>query len=225
MTVFQAVILGILQGATEFLPISSSGHLVFAQHYLKGFHQPGILLDVLLHLGTLFAVVIYYWKDIAKILRAVLIQLDVFGWWDMGARDTYQTQRRLVLLIAVGTIPTALIGFLFKDSIEMLFSSVSFTASMLIVTGIILAAADRIKGVTRKIDSFQLKDSFIIGFVQGVAILPGISRSGSTIATGLFRKIDGEEAARFSFLLSIPAIIGAVILEVPSSFHIQADEV
>lgn len=225
MTVFQAIVLGIIQGLTEFLPISSSGHLVIAQHYLKGFNQPGLLFDVLLHMGTLFAVLIYYWRDIIGILRSFTTRLGTLGGRKNGDFDTFKPQRRLGLLIIVGTIPTAVLGFFFKDYVVILFSSVKLTASMLIVTGILLAIADHVKERKRKVSSLTFKDSILIGFVQGISITPGISRSGSTIATGLFRKIDDEDAAKFSFLLSIPAILGAIVLEIPHFSHVQAGEI
>ena len=225
MTLLQAIVLGILQGLTEFLPISSSGHLVITQHYFEGFHQPGVLFDVLLHAGTLAAVLIYYRKDIVDILRSLTTKLDWRTGGQNDSRDDYHVQRRLALLIVVGTVPTALLGYLFRDYVEMLFASVTFTATMLILTGVLLAVADRIKEPKRKVKSLTFKDSVIIGFVQGLSITPGISRSGSTIATGLFRKIDGEEAAKFSFLLSIPAILGAVALEIPDVSRIQACEI
>lgn len=225
MTVFQAIVLGILQGLTEFLPVSSSAHLVIAQHYLKGFNQPGLLFDVLLHMGTLFAVLMYYWRDIIDILRAFTTKSDISVNCKNGNCDSYKPQRKLGLLIIVGTIPTALLGFFFKDYVVILFSSVKLTASMLIITGILLAIADRVKERNRELSSLTFKDSVLIGFVQGLSITPGISRSGSTIATGLFRKIDGKDAAKFSFLLSIPAILGAIVLELPHFSHVQAGEI
>ncbi len=199
--------------------------MVIAQRYLKGFNQPGLLFDVLLHMGTLFAVLMYYWRDIIGILRAFTTKLDIPVSCKNGSGESYKSQRRLGLLIIVGTIPTAVLGFFFKDYVVILFSSVKLTASMLIVTGILLAIADRIKEKKRKVSSLTVKDSILIGFVQGLSITPGISRSGSTIATGLFLKIDGEEAAKFSFLLSIPAILGAMILEIPRFSHVQAGEI
>jgi undecaprenyl-diphosphatase len=225
MTVPHAIILGILQGLTEFLPVSSSGHLVIAQHYLTGFNQPGILFDVMFHMGTLFAVLIYYKKDIFLILKSIFDGFHVRRGYKDKDCDIYRSQRRFALLIVVGTLPTIAVGFLFRDHVGILFDSVKFTASMLIVTGILLAFADRIKVKKRDVKALTLKDSLLIGFVQGLSITPGISRSGSTIATGLFRGIDGEEAARFSFLLSIPAILGATALEIPEILHIKAGDI
>ncbi len=225
MTILQAIILGILQGLTEFLPISSSGHLVIAQHYLKGFEQPGVLFDVLLHLGTLCAVLFYYRRDITGILGAFGIKFGLQAYCKNVNGNAQKSQRRLAALIVTGTLPTAVVGVLFKDHIEGLFASVVFTASMLIVTGSLLVIADGIKEQKRTVNSLTFKDSILIGFVQGLSITPGISRSGSTIATGLFRRIDGEEAARFSFLLSIPAILGAVMLQIPEFSHIKASAI
>ena len=225
MTVPHAIILGILQGLTEFLPVSSSGHLVIAQHYLEGFHQPGILFDVMFHMGTLFAVLIYYKKDILVIVKSIFVGFHFHGGDKDKDCDMYRTHRRLAFLIVMGTLPTIAVGFLFKDHIGILFASVKLTATMLIVTGILLAFADRIKENKRDVNALTIKDSLLIGFVQGLAIMPGISRSGSTIATGLFRRIDGEEAAKYSFLLSIPAILGATALEIPKISYIQADDI
>ncbi len=199
MTIIDAVILGLVQGLTEFLPISSSGHLVIGQHLLN-FSGPNLTFDIVLHLGTLLAVFVFFWKDIQKILLSFTNKGDPH--W-----------RKVALLVLLGTVPTGLIGILFKDSFEKMFSSVQLVAVMLIVTGIILFAADRVSRADRPLFGIRFLDALVIGVVQGLAIIPGISRAGSTIATGLFLKIEADAAARFSFLLSIPAIMGAVVLE------------
>ncbi|NOY52777.1 MAG: undecaprenyl-diphosphatase UppP [Deltaproteobacteria bacterium] len=199
MTLLNAAILGLVQGLTEFLPVSSSGHLVIVQHLLH-FTDPNLAFDVVLHLGTLLAVFIYFGADLRKILSASL-----------GKGDS--KWRRVGLLILLGTVPTGVIGVLFKDVFERLFSSPETVVWTLAVTGLLLFTADRVKRADRPLSGIGVKDAILIGVVQGISVIPGISRSGSTIATGLYRRIEARAAARFSFLLSIPAILGAVVLE------------
>jgi undecaprenyl-diphosphatase len=203
LTPFEAILLGLLQGITEFLPISSSGHLVIAQHFIEGFDQPGVLFDVMLHFGTLVAVVVYFWKEVSAIL----------GCLSFRATTDNSDSRKLILLIIAGTLPTVVIALSFKDIFEKLFTSLPTVGFMLIVTGTLLYLTKSIKNPSRGEKHLSVIDAVIIGFVQGIAIIPGISRSGSTIAAGIFRGIDPVVAARFSFLLSIPAILGATILE------------
>lgn len=203
MTITEALILGVVQGVTEFLPISSSGHLVIAKSFLGSVRDPGILFEVLVHLGTLLAVLVFFRKDIGNLL----LSLTDAGSLSEGER---KEGRKMVLAVVAGTLPTVVIALLFKDIFEELFSSVKIVACMLFITGLLLFFSDRVK--ERRREKVTLKDALIIGIVQGGAIIPGISRSGSTIATGLFMGINGEKAAKFSFLLSIPAILGAVVL-------------
>ena len=209
MSLFDAILLGIIQGLTEFLPVSSSGHLVIAQHLIKDFRQPGVLFDVMLHFGTLGAVIVYFWRDINGILKSVI--------------NNRGEKRNLFWLIIAGTIPTGIIAILFKDTFESLFKSATAASSMLLVTGVLLFISDRVKNPFRK--DMNLWDAILIGIVQGIAIIPGISRSGSTISTGIFRKIDGETAGRFSFLLSMPAILGAVVLEAKNFSEVDRAEI
>lgn len=213
MNIWDAVILGIIQGLTELLPVSSSAHLVIAQSLIKDFHQPGVLFDVILHLGTLTAVIFFFRKDLTDMLRA-LVPNNVFA--NPGndeAREERNIRRKWVLLIVIGTIPAGVVGLLFKDQIHDLFESVETAAFMLMITGLLLFASDNIKDAVRRENSTNIVDSIVIGIAQAIAIIPGISRSGSTITFGIFRKLDRETSARFSFLLSIPAIFGACILE------------
>ncbi|MFH1994285.1 MAG: undecaprenyl-diphosphate phosphatase [Nitrospinota bacterium] len=200
-----ALLLGVMQGVAEFLPISSSGHLVIAQHFIKGFKQPGILFDVVLHVGTLVSTLIYFRRDIVEIIKEFF----------KGGRDNKKT----AILIIVASLPTAIIGLTFKDYVETVFSSVSIAAAMLLVTGLILFLTGFVTRGHK--DRLGFLDAILIGTAQGIAIMPGISRSGVTISTGIFRKIDAEEAGRFSFLLSIPAILGALLIE---SRHISLVE-
>jgi len=201
MDFLQAIYLGFLQGVTEFLPVSSSGHLVIAQAFLPNFEQPGVLFDVLLHLGTMGAVVLYFRKDLLSLVRAPFI-----------ADAEALIHRKLLLLIVAGSVPTAVIGLAFKDFFESLFHDYRRAAMMLIVTGIILFISERFRRGERKEKDLTLGDALLTGVVQGCAIIPGISRSGSTIAALLLRGVDGETAARFSFLLALPAVGGAALL-------------
>nr|WP_320048803.1 undecaprenyl-diphosphate phosphatase [uncultured Desulfuromonas sp.] len=201
MTLIHAILLGLLQGATEFLPVSSSGHLAIAQYFIHGFEQPGVLFDVVLHCGTLCAVMIYFWKDVKSLITAP---------WASG--DEGIERRRLLWLIVAGSVPTALIGLTFKDALTAVFHNIPLVCAMLLVTGTVLFVAERWRKGERRLDQLTLADTLITGVVQGCAILPGISRSGSTIAALLFRGVDGAAAARFSFLLSMPAVGGAALL-------------
>ena len=213
MTLIEAILLGILQGATEFLPVSSSGHLVLAEHLLPGFHQPGILFEVLLHLGTMLAVIIYFWQDLKGLLTSL---------WRRGQRA--KVERRMLILIAIGSVPTAIIGLQFLDYFKKAFNDPVQVCLMLFVTGVLLALADRYRRGHRKQPQLNLIDALIAGTVQGLAIMPGISRSGSTIAALLFRGVDGETAARFSFLLALPAISGATLLSFKDLQAIRIDQ-
>jgi undecaprenyl-diphosphatase len=201
MTLIQALLLGALQGATEFLPVSSSGHLAIAQHFLPGFSQPGVLFDVMLHVGTMVAVAIYFRRELAALLAS-----------PFRRGEAARLQQRLLGLLIVGSIPTAIIGLTFKDFFEGLFENIIVVSLMLLVTGILLFVAERFRRGGRKEGELTLTDALVVGTVQGCAIIPGISRSGSTIAALLLKGVDGETAARFSFLLAMPAVFGAAML-------------
>jgi len=195
MDLLDIVILAVIQGITEWLPISSSGHLVLAQAWLG--LAPPVIFDVLLHLGTLGVILAVFWEDIKDILGAVL------------KGDFQSPEGRLALFIVIGSVPTALIGYLFNDLLKSLYQDVRVVGAALLVTGTLLFLC---RDVRKRGDLTPLK-SIIIGTVQGIAIIPGISRSGSTIAAGILMGIERERAARFSFLLSVPAVIGAGLLE------------
>lgn len=211
MNIYQAAILGIIQGITEFLPVSSSGHLVLFQR-LFGLKEAEILFDIGLHLGTLVAVFIFFRKEISSITVSVInycreaIQTGSL----FPAKDN--PDQKLALLIITGSVPTAIIGLLFHKIADRLFSSVLIAGSMLILTGVILFLTRFVKSPEKGSSLFSIKDSLIIGISQGLAVMPGLSRSGATIATGLFLGLKHETAARYSFLLSIPAILGATLL-------------
>lgn len=191
----QAIIWGFVQGVTEFLPISSDGHLVLVPAFL-GIEPPDLATTAVLHLGTLAAVLAYFRKD--------LIALAEFR------RDP--AARRLLTMIVIGTLPVAL-ALLVVDEVERLQESVTATAIFLIITGVVLAIASRLPKGDRIIADVRANDAVLIGFAQLSAVLPGISRSGMTIATGIARGFDQVEAARFSFLLGIPAVAAAGLLE------------
>lgn len=199
--IISVILLAIVQGITEWLPISSSGHLLIAQE-LIGLELPlnTRAFHVMLHFGTLCAIITVFWKDIVKIARAVV------------RLDSKTEEGKLALFIAVGSVPTAfiaLIALFFLDVFESLFYNLLATGIALLVTGFFLYISER-RGGKKKLNS---SDSLLTGIAQGVAIIPGISRSGLTIAVGLLRKVDKETAFKYSFLLSVPAIIGATIVE------------
>ena len=194
--------LGILQGLTEFLPVSSSGHLVILQALLPGFHEPGVLFHATVHLATLGAVLVYFRRDVAGLARAALMP-----------RQADPATVRLLWLVAVGTVPTALIGFFLAEPLERLFASVPTAASMLLLTGALLFGTDRAGERTGGIAEMGLTQALVIGLVQGAAIVPGVSRSGATVAAGVFCGLERFAALRYSFLLSIPAIAGAFVLQ------------
>lgn len=194
--------LGLLQGLTEFLPVSSSGHLVILQAWLPGFREPGVLFHATVHLATLGAVLVYFRRDVTALGQATV----------RPSRADPATVR-LLWLVIIGTVPTALIGFFLKELLESLFTSVPTAASMLLVTGGLLLATDRAGERTGGIERLSLTQAIVIGVVQGAAIIPGISRSGATVAAGVFGGLERGLALRYSFLLSIPAILGAFVLQ------------
>lgn len=189
------IFLAIVQGITEWLPISSSGHLVIAQEWL-GLELP-LFFNVMLHVGTLCVIVVVFRQDLSKMIMAIV------------KLDSKTEEGKMAVFIAIGSVPTALIGLLFYDVLESLFYNVFAVGIALLITGFFLSISERREG-KRKLNYV---DSILTGIAQGIAIIPGISRSGLTIATGLLRKVEKETAFKFSFLLSVPAIIGATIVE------------
>lgn len=199
MSILQALILGFVQGLTEFLPVSSSAHLVLVPWWL-GWKSPGLAFDTVLHLGTLAAVVVYFWRDWWELLVAFLARLR-------GRKD--EARLRLLAALIVATIPAALLGYLLSDFFEAMFDSPAAVAVFLLITGLLLILAETWKRGGLPLTNIRLSDALVIGITQAIAILPGISRSGSTIAAGLLRGLDRPAAARFSFLMSAPIIFGA----------------
>lgn len=213
MDLLYAILLGILQGLTEFLPISSSGHLVIAQDIFN-IQEADLAFDVILHVGTLVAVLVYYWRDVLNLISEFFILIgDFIKGKKPRLLDHSRPYRVLMIMIIIATIPTAIIGLVFDDLFSRLFESADFVGYALIVTGILLWIANSMVSGRKNIKNMTAWDAVTVGLVQGLAITPGISRSGSTIFAGLVRGLNRELATRFSFLLSIPAILGAVVLE------------
>jgi undecaprenyl-diphosphatase len=207
MDIGQAVLLGIVQGLTEFLPVSSSGHLVLAQHLLN-IQIPGIAFEVTTHLGTLLAVFIIFRRDLARLVTATYAA--VLSPFSFRRRFQEDPDLRLVVFILLATLPAVIFGLGFKHLLESAFENPREAAIELIITGVVLFFT---LWRSRGAKPLAFGNTFLMGVAQAIAILPGISRSGLTIAAGLFAGVKGEEAARFSFLLAIPAILGAAIIE------------
>jgi undecaprenyl-diphosphatase len=205
MDAFQAIVLGIVQGLTEFLPISSSGHLRIVPAFF-GWDDPGAAFTAVIQLGTMAAVLLYFRHDLLRILRA----------WFRSLRDPAMRSdldARMGWYIGLGTIPIAIFGFIFKDQIESGARDLYLIGTTLIVFGLVLLAADRSASLLRDIESINGRDGILIGFAQALALVPGVSRSGATITAGLLRGFDRESAARYSFLLSIPAVVLSGLFE------------
>lgn len=213
MTLFQALLLGVVQGLTEFLPVSSSAHLVVVQH-LFGFTEPMVFFDVVLHLGTLVALFVYFAGDIAHLLRDSLYGISyLLHRKPMKDIAEIAPHSRWALGILAASVPTGLLGIFFKDWFESLFGSLQAVGLALLGTTAILWLTRYFQKDRRGIDSARYRDFLAIGLFQGIAIIPGISRSGATIAAALFLGLRREDAFRFSFLLAIPAILGAGLVE------------
>ncbi len=193
MSILDAIILGIVQGLAEFLPISSSGHLVLTQRLL-GVEKPNMFFDVLLHIGTLIPIFIIYWKDILELIKKPF--------------------QKYVYLLIIATIPAVIFTLLFEDIFEILFKGTTFLGVGFIITGTLLLFTDKPRKLSKKDRDITYLDALVIGIFQGFAITPAVSRSGSTITASILRGLNRETAAKFSFLMSIPAIGGAFVLQV-----------
>lgn len=211
MRIWEVVVLGLLQGFTEFLPVSSSGHLVVAQDLLS-ISNPGVVLELVLHLGTLVSVFIVFWSDIVGLMRGFLsLLLSPKGRRAMSSELI--TYRQFVFLLLIGIIPTAVFGLLLEPVFESLFSSVLAVGFALLLTGIVLFSISRLRSGRRELGQMTFIDALIVGVAQGCAIVPGLSRSGMTISSALARGLSRDTATRFSFLISIPTIAGAALLK------------
>lgn len=216
MTLLKAIILGVVQGLTEFLPISSSGHLVIFSHFLGLDRLPQnfrVSFDVILHLGTLVAVIFFFRSEVVEIIRSSFT----------GRSERSRKNRRLLLLLLLATIPAALLGKLFGDTFESIFSSPWKVGILLIVTGSMLFLGEAFSKPQKEIDEISFKGALAVGFAQALAIAPGISRSGSTIVAGMLTGTKRSDAARFSFLLSIPIIAGAAFTKINFIFKISSE--
>ncbi|SRR3989339_1231690 len=209
MEALQAIILGLVQGLGEFLPISSTAHLILAPYFF-GWKDPGLAFDVALHLGTLIAVLAYFWKDWIEIFELAFknqipntkSQIPNYG-------------KNILWLLAVATIPGVLAGYFLEAKAETIFRSPLLIAEMLFLAGLVLYLADKYLQHRKNLGQVSWKDALIIGLSQAVAIIPGVSRSGATITAGLWLGLSRQSAARFSFLLSTPIILGATVFKLP----------
>ncbi len=211
----QAIVLGIVQGATEFIPVSSSGHLVITP-WVFGWGPSTLLFDTVLHWGTLLSIGVIFWRDFVDMAVAMLGSLR--------RRSLADTNARLGWLIVLGSVPAALSGLLFQDFFEALFSRPATVGFALLITAGILAGSEQLvrrRQDFRPLDQLTLMDALVIGLAQAVALVPGISRSGATIATGLGRGIRRDQAARFSFLLGAPAFFGAGLLQLVDALAVD----
>ena len=204
ISTIQAIVLGIVQGLTEFLPVSSSAHLILVPWLLR-WRDPGLAFDVVLHLGTLLALLAYYWRD----------------WLDMGKAlvDGRAMPRRLLFFLVIASVPGAIIGLLLEKQAETIFRSPVLIATTLALMGIVLWAGDSIGSKKRKMEDITIVDALLIGLSQALAIIPGVSRSGATITTARLLGIDRAAAANFSFLMATPIIAGAGLLEARKLLH------
>ncbi len=222
MEIYQGIILGILQGLTEFLPVSSSGHLVLGQIYFK-ITEFGLIFDVSVHMGTLAAVVVVYFSDIKQMIISLAGSLGKKS-GKLPGQDKNPTDENLTMAwcIIAGSVPTAAIGFALKQYEHILFTSDLLVGCMLLVTGTFLWLSRKYYRDEPIGGGLNLKRALLIGVVQGFAVVPGISRSGSTIAAGMAAGLDRARAAKFSFLLSIPAILGAQVVSMKDALKTGA---
>ena len=225
MTLAKAIILGIVQGITEFLPVSSSGHLAILK-YIFGIKDVGIEFDIFLHLGTLIAVVLVYYKDIWRLIKTAVkligcvvsnLVLAIRRLFDEEAKFTEYKKvtdtpyKRFVWMILISSIPVALVGFFLEDYIELVSTGLLIPGICLLITGVLLLLGDAFPDGNLNMKTTKFRHSVIIGIAQAFAALPGISRSGATISTGMMCGLNKEFAVKYSFILSVPAILGAVL--------------
>jgi undecaprenyl-diphosphatase len=203
MPLYQAIVLAVVQGLTEFLPISSTAHLALFP-WLLHWKDPGLTFDVALHSGTLIAVLIYFWREWVNMLRAA-------GSFDASNSPDTPPYGRLFWLLVIGTIPGALAGFFFEKRADTTLRNPIIIAAAMIMIALFMWAGDRVENHCESLQEISLSDSILVGVSQALAVIPGVSRSGVTMSTGLFRRMRRETAARFSFLLSTPLIAGAAL--------------
>ena len=206
-SLFQSLIFGIVQGIGEFVPISSTAHLILVP-YFTGWKDPGLSFDVALHLGTLIAVLAYFWKDWVNILNS--------SWLNVKRNGVKGFKNDLLFYLIIATVPGVIFGLLLEKKAESIFRSPILIALTLIIAGMFLYWADKKWAGKKEIKDLNIKNALIIGLAQAFAVIPGVSRSGATITAGLWQKLNKISAARFSFLLSTPIIAGAALLKLPS---------
>ncbi|NKE09804.1 MULTISPECIES: undecaprenyl-diphosphate phosphatase [Kocuria] len=203
------IILGLVQGLTEFLPVSSSAHLRIVGEFLPGGADPGAAFTAITQLGTETAVVIYFWRDIVRIVKHWALSL-------VGRIDRKDPDARMGWLIIVGSLPIGVLGLLLEDWIDTSFRSLWITATMLIVFGVFLGIADKVGKQVRTLENLSVKHGLLYGFAQALALIPGVSRSGGTITAGLLMGYKREAAARYAFLLAIPAVFASGLYKLAS---------
>lgn len=209
MTIFEALVLGVLQGITEFLPISSSGHLVLGESLLGLEVEVLKSFDVVVHLGTFAAIIIYFWKDVVGLFKGL------FSYVGLAKKSPGITEyRNLIGYILIGTVPALLVGVFLEDTIDFLFRSTFYVGLWMIVVAEVFILAEWASKKFKNAEDMNWKKAIVVGIAQSVALIPGVSRSGSTIAAGLFQGVSREKAARFSFLLALPVIFGAGLLTI-----------
>ena len=218
MTYFEAVILGLVQGLAEFLPVSSSGHLALLQQFFGIDENKVLLFAVMLHVGTLISVFIVYWKDIWELIVELCLTIKDLC-TGKGLRLDERPVRKLGVLIIIATIPTGIIGVLGGDFFDSLYTSIVPIGVGLIITGFLLVMAERMGSSSRGLEKMNFRNAFFIGLVQGIAICPGISRSGSTLFGSLICNLDRKFAVKFVFLISIPSILGSAVMELPDAIE------
>ena len=213
-----SVVLGLVQGVAEFLPISSSGHLTLFQHFF-GLQEPDNLFNVLLHFATLLAVCVYYFHDVVEMIAEFFRAVAALCSRKRQGKEIPEA-RRMVLLVIVGTLPLFAV-LLIKDYVEALGANPVFVSCALLVTGCILFLSDRMAGGRKTARNATIKDVLLVGVAQGLATVPGLSRSGCTISAGMAMGFDRKFAVRYSFLMSLPAVLGATILEVKDVLELE----
>lgn len=211
MNWLESIILGLVQGLTEFLPVSSSAHLRIVGEFLPGSADPGAAFTAITQLGTETAVILYFWRDIVRIIKHWALSL-------VGKMDRSDPDARMGWLIIAGSLPIGILGLLFEDQIDTTLRSLWITATMLIVFGVILGIADHIGKQVRDLEDLNVKHGVLYGFAQAMALIPGVSRSGGTITAGLLMGYKREAAARYAFLLAIPAVFGSGLYQLVKSF-------
>jgi undecaprenyl-diphosphatase len=212
MGFFEAIFLGFIQGLTEFIPVSSSAHLRIVGEFLPSAVDPGAAFTAITQLGTEAAVVVYFWRDLVRIVKNWALSL-------VGKVSRQDPDARMGWLIIIGSIPIIVLGLVFQDEIETTLRSLWIVATMLIVFGVLLGIADVVGKKTKNLQQLTVGRGIIFGFAQALALIPGVSRSGGTITAGLFMGFNRSSAARYSFLLALPAVFGSGLYQLAKSFN------